>query len=75
MEVRTKLSFECLFPLAGPVLQQLFLSSSHFLLSPKNVPAFLEAVKKRQKVLSGFGHRVYKTVRGHSPTVGCPDDC
>ncbi|KAJ8583487.1 citrate synthase [Rhizopogon salebrosus TDB-379] len=29
--------------------------------SPKNVPAFLEAVKKRQKVLSGFGHRVYKT--------------
>ncbi|OAX37292.1 hypothetical protein K503DRAFT_771644 [Rhizopogon vinicolor AM-OR11-026] len=29
--------------------------------SPKNVPAFLEAVKKREKVLSGFGHRVYKT--------------
>jgi citrate synthase len=25
--------------------------------SPKNVPAFLEAVKKREKVLSGFGHR------------------
>ncbi|KAG1848452.1 citrate synthase-like protein [Suillus subluteus] len=29
--------------------------------SPKNVPTLLEAVKKRQKVLSGFGHRVYKT--------------
>ncbi|KAK0485255.1 peroxysomal citrate synthase [Armillaria novae-zelandiae] len=29
--------------------------------SPSNVPAFLEAVKKREKVLSGFGHRVYKT--------------
>ncbi|KAJ7030436.1 peroxysomal citrate synthase [Mycena alexandri] len=28
---------------------------------PENVPAFLEAVKKREKVLSGFGHRVYKT--------------
>lgn len=30
---------------------------------PENVPAFIEAVKKREKVLSGFGHRVYKTVR------------
>jgi len=29
--------------------------------SPENVPAFLEAVKRREKVLSGFGHRVYKT--------------
>ncbi|KAF5367414.1 hypothetical protein D9758_003612 [Tetrapyrgos nigripes] len=29
--------------------------------SPENVPAFIEAVKKREKVLSGFGHRVYKT--------------
>ncbi|KAI0058161.1 peroxysomal citrate synthase [Artomyces pyxidatus] len=29
--------------------------------SPDNVPAFLEAVKRREKVLSGFGHRVYKT--------------
>lgn len=28
---------------------------------PENVPAFLQAVKKREKVLSGFGHRVYKT--------------
>jgi len=32
---------------------------------PENVPAFLEAVKKREKVLSGFGHRVYKTVSVH----------
>ncbi|KAF9223766.1 hypothetical protein BS17DRAFT_781165 [Gyrodon lividus] len=29
--------------------------------SPENVPAFLAAVKRREKVLSGFGHRVYKT--------------
>lgn len=29
--------------------------------TPANVPAFIEAVKKREKVLSGFGHRVYKT--------------
>jgi len=29
---------------------------------PENVPAFIEAVKRREKVLSGFGHRVYKTV-------------
>ncbi|KAI0303804.1 peroxysomal citrate synthase [Multifurca ochricompacta] len=28
---------------------------------PENVPAFLDAVKRREKVLSGFGHRVYKT--------------
>lgn len=31
--------------------------------SPENVPAYLEKVKKREAVLSGFGHRVYKTVR------------
>ncbi|KAG5351460.1 hypothetical protein C0989_006378 [Termitomyces sp. Mn162] len=30
-------------------------------IAPENVPAFIEAVKKREKVLSGFGHRVYKT--------------
>ncbi|KAI0367804.1 peroxysomal citrate synthase [Pilatotrama ljubarskyi] len=29
--------------------------------SPQNVPAFLQAVKKKEKTLSGFGHRVYKT--------------
>jgi citrate synthase len=28
---------------------------------PDNVPAFIAAVKKREKVLSGFGHRIYKT--------------
>ncbi|KAJ6508035.1 peroxysomal citrate synthase [Mycena vitilis] len=28
---------------------------------PENVPEFLAAVKRREKVLSGFGHRVYKT--------------
>ncbi|KAI0783659.1 peroxysomal citrate synthase [Abortiporus biennis] len=28
---------------------------------PGNVPAFIEAVKKKEKTLSGFGHRVYKT--------------
>ncbi|TRM64373.1 citrate synthase-like protein [Schizophyllum amplum] len=28
---------------------------------PENVPGFLEAVKRKDKVLSGFGHRVYKT--------------
>ncbi|KAH9940957.1 peroxysomal citrate synthase [Amylocystis lapponica] len=28
---------------------------------PENVPAFIDAVKKREKTLSGFGHRVYKT--------------
>lgn len=28
---------------------------------PDNVPAYIAAVKKREKVLSGFGHRVYKT--------------
>jgi hypothetical protein len=26
--------------------------------SPANVPAFIEAVKKRERVLSGFGHRL-----------------
>ena len=29
--------------------------------SPENVPAFIEAVKRREKTLSGFGHR-YVTV-------------
>jgi len=28
---------------------------------PENVPEFIEAVKRREKTLSGFGHRVYKT--------------
>lgn len=25
--------------------------------SPENVPAFIESVKRREKTLSGFGHR------------------
>ena len=28
-----------------------------FIGSPQNVPAFIEAVKRREKTLSGFGHR------------------
>ncbi|BGP53486.1 hypothetical protein JCM8202v2_001045 [Rhodotorula sphaerocarpa] len=32
--------------------------------SPDNVPAFLERVKRKEAVLSGFGHRVYAT---HDP--------
>lgn len=28
-----------------------------YLESPENVPAFIEAVKRREKTLSGFGHR------------------
>ena len=42
-----------------------------YLNRPENVPAFIEAVKKREKVLSGFGHRVYKTVspRGENGTI------
>lgn len=31
--------------------------SDSSLFRPENVPAFLEAVKRREKVLSGFGHR------------------
>lgn len=29
--------------------------------SPEGVPAFLSKVKTKEEVLSGFGHRVYKT--------------
>ncbi|GAA5924664.1 uncharacterized protein JCM15063_005702 [Sporobolomyces koalae] len=29
--------------------------------SPENVPAFIEKVKQKKVVLSGFGHRIYKT--------------
>lgn len=32
--------------------------------SPDNVPAFLERVKRKEAVLSGFGHCVYAT---HDP--------
>ncbi|KAI6162358.1 citrate synthase-like protein [Pisolithus thermaeus] len=37
------------------------LSFECWLPSEDNVPAFLAAVKRREKVLIGFGHRVYKT--------------
>lgn len=29
--------------------------------SPENVPAYIEKVKTKEKVLSGFGHRIYRT--------------
>lgn len=29
--------------------------------SPENVPSFIEKVKNKEVVLSGFGHRIYKT--------------
>lgn len=29
--------------------------------SPDNVEAYIEKVKKKEKVLSGFGHRIYRT--------------
>ncbi|KAF7965257.1 hypothetical protein HWV62_44872 [Athelia sp. TMB] len=38
--------------------------------SPDNVPAFLEAVKKREKVLSGFGHRLEPPQRVQNGTLG-----
>ncbi|CAG7849197.1 Citrate synthase, peroxisomal; Flags: Precursor [Serendipita indica DSM 11827] len=37
--------------------------------SPDNVPAFLEQVKRREKLLSGFGHRVYKTTDPRSRII------
>lgn len=32
--------------------------------SPENVPEFLERVKRKEAVLSGMGHRIYRT---HDP--------
>jgi citrate synthase len=29
--------------------------------SPENVPSYIEKVKTKEKVLSGFGHRIYRT--------------
>lgn len=56
-EAQMKLLFECLFPLAGT-----YFAAYTYIVeltgdSPDNVPAFIEAVKKREKTLSGFGHR------------------
>ena len=56
--VRMKLSFACSYPLAGKrEILVMTIEVSRLFDSPKNVPAFLEAVKRREKVLSGFGHR------------------
>lgn len=39
---------------------------------PENVPAFIEAVKRREKVLSGFGHRwVFSTPSRQSTLIKC----
>ncbi|KAF4999896.1 hypothetical protein FGRMN_2134 [Fusarium graminum] len=37
--------------------------------SPENVPAFMQAVEKRERVLVGFGHRVYKNVDPRSTAI------
>lgn len=37
--------------------------------SPENVPAFMEKVEKRERVLVGFGHRVYKNVDPRSKAI------
>lgn len=41
--------------------------------SPKNVPAFIEKVKRKEVVLSGFGHRIYKVRALHvrRATINC----
>ena len=37
--------------------------------SPENVPAFMEKVERRERVLVGFGHRVYKNVDPRSTAI------
>ncbi|CAJ2506668.1 Uu.00g078540.m01.CDS01 [Anthostomella pinea] len=37
--------------------------------SPENVPAFMAQVEKRERVLVGFGHRVYKNVDPRSTAI------
>lgn len=37
--------------------------------SPDNVPAFMQKVEKRERVLVGFGHRVYKNVDPRSTAI------
>jgi hypothetical protein len=57
--VPMKLSFVC----SSPSASEWFLAAGLDLVPimrvyrPENVPAFIEAVKRREKVLSGFGHR------------------
>ncbi|GAP87485.1 putative peroxysomal citrate synthase [Rosellinia necatrix] len=37
--------------------------------SPENVPAFMQKVERRERVLVGFGHRVYKNVDPRSTAI------
>lgn len=37
--------------------------------SPENVPEFLEKVKQKKAVLSGFGHRIYRTTDPRSKII------
>lgn len=37
--------------------------------SPENVPAFIEKVKRKEAVLSGVGHRLYKASTTLSPAL------
>jgi citrate synthase len=37
--------------------------------SPDNVPAFLEKVKQKKELLSGFGHRIYRTTDPRSKII------
>lgn len=37
--------------------------------SPENVPAFIEKVKRKEAVLSGFGHRIYRTTDPRSRII------
>ncbi|BGP18982.1 hypothetical protein JCM10213v2_007062 [Rhodosporidiobolus nylandii] len=37
--------------------------------SPSNVPAFIEKVKKKEAVLSGFGHRIYRSTDPRSAII------
>ena len=59
MVVQTKQSFACLYPSAGEysAIDIIMYPVKYLVKSPENVPAFIEAVKKREKVLSGFCHR------------------
>lgn len=43
--------------------------------SPENVPAFLEAVKKREKTLSGFGHRQVQVSMSFPQDLTQPSEC
>ncbi|BGP37428.1 hypothetical protein JCM10449v2_001334 [Rhodotorula kratochvilovae] len=37
--------------------------------SPENVPAFIEKVKRKEAVLSGFGHRIYRNTDPRSKII------